>query len=361
MEQQTPYVSIVMAVRNDDYGGDFNMRLQLSVWRLAHLTNMHKVPMELVLVNYNPVADRPGLEETITWPAERFLSVRLITVPESLHRRFVQPEVRKTVPLFEFIAKNVGIRRAHGQFVLCTNADILLSQGLIAFLARGELKPAVIYRSDRYDFKLKAGEQVAVASEAFEELLQQRVFAFYMQGGSYALTWPRSFEVRLKLLRKYNAFRRWYYDLVHSIPGHRYFLVVPYLKETQVFLLHYHCNASGDMTLMDRDSWVGVRGYLEDTWISTHTDSLLVMSATAAGMPIDVLPHPVYHQHHNRRFDFGVRDPAMDRMYRRLLEQANHMLQSKTPIMNPTADWGLGEETLEEQRPAWAIRPAMQV
>jgi hypothetical protein len=348
MEQHTPYVSVVMAARNDDYGGDFNARLQRSLLRLAHLADRHELRVEVVLVNYNPLPDRPGLDETLLWPPERFLTVRMITVPESLHRRFVQPHIRKTVPLFEFLAKNVGIRRARGRFVLCTNADILFSEGLIAFLARGELQPGVLYRSDRYDFKLNAHEPVGVVSEAFERLVQQRVFAFYLQGGNFTLTWPRSFVARLKLLRKYNAFRRWYYHRVHSTPGHRFLLFVPHMKEAQLFLLHYHCNASGDMTLMDRDSWFRVRGYLEDTWISTHTDSLLVVAAAAAGIPIEVLPDPVYHQHHDRRFDFGAHDPDMERMYRRLLDQANEMLLSKRPIINPTADWGLGLERLEE-------------
>jgi len=37
------------------------------------------------------------------------------------------------------IAKNVGIRRARGRFVLCTNVDLLFSDKMVRFLAFGRL------------------------------------------------------------------------------------------------------------------------------------------------------------------------------------------------------------------------------
>ena len=49
--------------------------------------------------------------------------------PSVLHRRLKYAD---RLPLFQMIAKNVGIRRAKGQFVLATNIDILFSDELIA-------------------------------------------------------------------------------------------------------------------------------------------------------------------------------------------------------------------------------------
>jgi hypothetical protein len=49
------------------------------------------------------------------------------------------------------IGKNVGIRRARGQFVLATNVDILFSDELAEYLASRRLERGRMYRSDRYD------------------------------------------------------------------------------------------------------------------------------------------------------------------------------------------------------------------
>ena len=49
------------------------------------------------------------------------------------------------------IAKNVGIRRARGRFVLATNVDVLLSDELVSTLAEQSLSEHRLYRCDRYD------------------------------------------------------------------------------------------------------------------------------------------------------------------------------------------------------------------
>jgi hypothetical protein len=49
------------------------------------------------------------------------------------------------------IAKNVGIRRARGRFVLATNIDILFNDELMRFLKSGGLRPGKMYRIDRTD------------------------------------------------------------------------------------------------------------------------------------------------------------------------------------------------------------------
>ena len=51
------------------------------------------------------------------------------------------------------IAKNVGIRRARGQFVLATNIDIIFSTELVEHLASRQLQPGVLYRVDRHDIQ----------------------------------------------------------------------------------------------------------------------------------------------------------------------------------------------------------------
>jgi hypothetical protein len=49
------------------------------------------------------------------------------------------------------IAKNAGIRRARGEFILATNIDILFSDELMQFISGRNLGPGKMYRIDRHD------------------------------------------------------------------------------------------------------------------------------------------------------------------------------------------------------------------
>src|SRR5205823_6021070 len=117
--EQQPYLSIVATTRNDDHGGDALARTQIFLDALAAQCERHGLDAELVLVEWNPPADRPGLRDALRWPEPgNHFEARIIEVPESIHSRL---EHSDQLPLFQMIAKNVGIRRARGSFVLATN------------------------------------------------------------------------------------------------------------------------------------------------------------------------------------------------------------------------------------------------
>ena len=50
--------------------------------------------------------------------------VRIITVSNNDHKKFKNSEKLK---IFQMIAKNVGIKRSNGKFILVTNIDIIFS------------------------------------------------------------------------------------------------------------------------------------------------------------------------------------------------------------------------------------------
>ena len=123
-------MSVVATARNDDHGGNPLYRMQLFVNGLIAQCDRHRLPAELVLVEWNPPADRPRLAEVLEWPeSEGWCDVRIVEVPHELHMRL---EHADRLPLFQMIGKNVGIRRARGRFVLATNIDILFSDDLVA-------------------------------------------------------------------------------------------------------------------------------------------------------------------------------------------------------------------------------------
>lgn len=147
--REAPYLSVVVTARNDDHGGNLLGRMQAFVNGLLMQCERYRVPTELVLVEWNPLVDRAGLAEALDWSKRNaFADVRIITVPHEIHRRLKHWEA---LPLYQMIAKNVGIRRARGEFVLATNIDLLFSNELFEYLAGRRLEHGKMYRVDRWD------------------------------------------------------------------------------------------------------------------------------------------------------------------------------------------------------------------
>ncbi|MBN9121387.1 MAG: hypothetical protein J0I06_19920, partial [Planctomycetes bacterium] len=142
-------LSVVVTSRNDNHGGSLLRRMQAFVNGFVGQCKRHNLAAELIIVEWNPPADRPPLAEALKWPDDFGpCVVRIIRVPHEIHARLRHSA---TLPLFQMIAKNVGIRRARGKFVLATNIDILFSDELMEFLASGRLEGGRCYRIDRHD------------------------------------------------------------------------------------------------------------------------------------------------------------------------------------------------------------------
>lgn len=152
----TPVLTIVVTGRNDGYGGDFNERffrtLAFNHDRLVERGIAH----EIVLVEWAPAADRPQLGDLV--------HKALPHVGAVLETYLVDPRYQEACSLnpklayLEYVAKNVGIRRARGRAVLATNTDIYLGRGVVEALAAGTVDSRTVYRATRTDVKLGADE-----------------------------------------------------------------------------------------------------------------------------------------------------------------------------------------------------------
>lgn len=144
-----PYLSLVVTARNDDHGGNLLRRMQIFVDGWLAQARRYRIPSELIIVEWNPPADRPPLAEALRWPADTDpCEVRFFVVPPEVHNRY---QHAPSLSLYQMIAKNVGIRRARGRFILATNIDILFSDELAAFLGSQQLRTDRMYRIDRHD------------------------------------------------------------------------------------------------------------------------------------------------------------------------------------------------------------------
>ncbi|MCX5661525.1 MAG: hypothetical protein NTW19_17745 [Planctomycetota bacterium] len=341
-----PYLSVVATARNDDHGGNLLGRMQIFVDSLDEQCRRLNLSAELVIVEWNPPGDRPGLRDALRWPAPGGrLATRLIQVPNQVHANFQHAQA---LPLFQMIAKNVGIRRALGQFVLATNIDILFSNELMELIAARNLDAARMYRIDRFDVDADMPAS--------------------LPGVDQRLAWCREHVIRVnervgtRNLRS-GDFHRIYWD-----PSWRVVLLealqemglVPVVTRKRL-----HLNACGDFTLMSRDRWEKLGGYPELEVFSMHLDAILCTAAHIAGVREKFLPPPMacYHVEHATGSGFKPEGQTQlnDRLARAGIPQVSNeqfhrwavqMRRERKPMIFNNRDWGLANIELHEQTAA---------
>jgi hypothetical protein len=329
----TPYVSIVAVGQNADYGGNFIRRMQNFLDVLFELGARRGADLELVVVEWNPPAGKPSLASALHWPETLPFPVRFVEVPPEEHARLPNSEM---MPIFEFIAKNVGIRRARGEFVLATNPDSLYTPEVIDVFARRELAPDSFYRVTRFDVRAPVPD--GSVKERLE-FCRRHIWRVNEVGRSVTFDRPpgwwasRPRQLERTLLARKEA--RASDDAPES---------------------WIHTNASGDFLLMHRDRWHELRGYPEFAAGGAHVDSYTCVMAAAAGLKQHILSGwcRIYHQEHARAINWSDFDantwPLID--FETFSRDAREMLESGRPKVFNDSDWGLADVKLGETSPA---------
>lgn len=326
-----PYVSFVVAARNDNYGGNFLHRFQVFLDALVKLWAKHSLQAELVVVEWNPPTDRPRLSEVVSAPnLSETSQIRFVEVPAAIHKRLPNGD---RMPMFEYLAKNVGIRRASGEHILVTNPDIIFSDEMIQLLAARQLKPDCFYRVDRYD----VGKQVPLGLSIQKTLRFCAKHAFRanpIQGG----TIPVGRFARRQLIKR-NLSRLLTHKAIRGLlrrcrKGNMAPPTVEVRPDARLGLLHV--NAPGDFLLMASSKWHELRAFPELPTHS-HIDSYMVYIAAAAGLKQVVLPCRIYHQEHDRSEQ--VQRPAT---VLQDIPAVRKMFETGTLDITNSPEWGLG-------------------
>lgn len=254
-------MSIVIATRNDEHGGNTLQRTQVALAGLFEQLEKHKIESELILVDWNPPPDKPPVSDIVKWPEGLgYCTVRVIVVPPSIHQRY---EYSDKMPMNAVVAVNCGIRRARGQFILPGVIDLLYSHELMSYIASKGLRADERYRADRCDV-----DRDVVQYDTLKEQLD----------------YCREHIIRINAQASQTQRR---------------------LRWIQRGLPDLHTNACGDFQLMSRHCWHLLRGYREADIIAAHVDGLLSYASYAAGVREVVLNHPmrIYHIDHDAKFD----------------------------------------------------------
>jgi hypothetical protein len=148
-------LSVIVSGRNDDYGNDFRQRLFRASMHNCALLEAAGIEFEYILAEWNPLPDRPLLSEEFVG---RVSNARAVILPPELHRKY---SLNPQMPFHEMAAKNAALRRARGDVLLVTNADILFSDKIVQRIAAATWESRTLYRAHRIDVKAELGwEQI---------------------------------------------------------------------------------------------------------------------------------------------------------------------------------------------------------
>jgi len=341
-----PELSIVVTSRNDDHGGNLKKRMRLCFNGILALSARHKLKCELIIVEWNPPAGKPKLADVLPWPGVHpYCTVRIIEVPPELHNRYKHAA---GLPLYQMIAKNVGIRRARGRMVLATNIDILFTDAMFAFLASGAAHENVMYRADRHDTDGDIPEDADIDTQlriAKETTLRVcgRNGTLNLRTGAYSIVNP-----------------------TFADPG-----------DAQGMRYPIHTNACGDFTLMARKNWFELKGHWELDIFSFHLDSLLCYAAVYGGLEEVCLGGALWLHHIEHTagwtpeieaagtMDNQLKKVAVPRISDKELDKlCADMIRQSRLLPGPNDDnWGLAADVLKEQivvKAGWETWPVVQ-
>lgn len=145
------YLSIVTAANNKDNNrGDFLTRMQTSLDSIFSSAARVNLNADMTIVDWGTPPENPGLHHVIDFTKSR-MPVKIIQVPE----QFIKKNVPNphNIPFMDSWARNVGIRRSTGRFVLTINSDSMYNLPLMDFLAQEELCERCFYRVNRHDMR----------------------------------------------------------------------------------------------------------------------------------------------------------------------------------------------------------------
>ena len=315
-----PKISLVIAARNDDYGGNFLNRIYTFTKILIYQTNKYKLPAELIVVEYNPPADKPSLDKVLVIQNNQYLNVRFITVPNKFHQKIAGESKN---PFFEYIAKNIGIRRAKSEFVLSTNPDIIFSNEFIKFLTDDHLNESEFYRIDRCDLPALIFDKNMVVPDILDSCRKNVVRVMTNNGTLFFNT------------------KRWLLRFMKK-PTLGHFLRLPIFNFIVKFRAKFNPNqpheaASGDFMMAHSNAWQTVKGF-DQIPFNSFSDSYNLHMFLCHGFKQKILPLPIYHIGHKTSND--TRQQPDLKVYRNTILQ---MQKTKKPYKEYSDNWGYPE------------------
>lgn len=342
-----PYLSIVLTGRNDGYSnGNFAARMQNFITAFAHYADRYKLCAEFVIVEWDPPLDKPGLFDVIEWPAKGlFGGARSVFVPHDVSLEpFTDENIAHHVPphqfkpfkdygpiLAEYVAKNVGARRARGEFVLMANGDTMLDEHIVEFISKRQLEKDFFYRSERLDIRDVIPEEMyrnSTSSSSSSSSSKAKLLSDVDQ----MMTWARA--------RSDRSGCEWLDP--KTAPRHCY----PMQPEGSIGYCGLHLCNSGDFLLVSSEAFDRAGGYIESPYMM-HGDSMGLFKLWALPQALWQvrLEWFTYHQQHGA--GQGMSRPIIEWPF--VMAEGSRMICRGSQVFSKL-DWGMLTKKFEEKR-----------
>ncbi|KAI7904988.1 uncharacterized protein BX663DRAFT_529903 [Cokeromyces recurvatus] len=221
------YLSIVVVTRMDNYAGNQHHRFQNFIDSAYLLAEHSEQKIELLIIEWNPPPNKRRILDSFRFRRSKYLNYRIITVSNRIHQ--ILPN-KGHAPLHEFEGKNVGIRFARGEYIVCTNQDDIWSHNFINAIKSRVFKNETIYTQFQSRHNIHENLPPSIVKlEPFPDdtTLFEACKLADQDWGNYQL--PPSVPIS-----NINSNNYWYYG-----------------------------DQAGDFTLAHRDTWKACRGYRE--------------------------------------------------------------------------------------------------
>ncbi len=362
------YISFVVATRNDNHGGNMKQKNQFFIDRWCYITAKYNLACELIIVDWNPLEENSNLQTLIKFPRlNKNQKIRIIKVPYKYHNIY---KSSSKLNFYQMQAKNVGIRRAKGKFILCTNIDIIFSDEIIKFLSKKNLDENKVYRTDRYDIDFNLFENINKDSNFFMSYctgIHKKIYSidlktnkkYFIYRSIVRIFYEETIDFILSLInikkknRTFSIFRPILFPIKLFIKFPQIFNKLKKFLSTKS-LPKLHTNGCGDFTLASDKVWRKCCGYYEYDGYSFFVDSLFIYLSYFNGFRIIELKEKIFHVNHSGGFLAGsdelfnsLSKKAIPHIsYEEFLEIIKNYENKKFNLSNEK--WGLKDELLDE-------------
>ena len=306
--KRNPYLSIVIVGRNDNFSKGFEKRAQNFLSVIENYT--YEVPLadfEIVFVDYaTPIEEKP-LSEVMKIENPLFREkVHFIKVPLKTHHMLTQ-KLNQTLSFYEYIAKNIGVRRANGTFILTTNPDDILPIDFFEMISRKDFTDGLLYRSMRWSCKEDTEEHMTVND--IEELLKS---PWDVKHQDLSMRCPTNIKKTV-----------WFTDI-------------------QTLEKEAWSAGAGDFLMLSKDMWDVIHGFNEYPG-NANVDALFLgkLMSFVPGYVRTFIRSPIIHQYHPRR---NIYRPAVQHHEQLMRKYACSASCPSLNVYEDNPDWGLINE-----------------
>lgn len=235
-------ISVIVTGRNDDYSGNLHQRMIPS---LNYFTTLYD---EVIYVDFN--SPNGSYIEVIKNKLNKTKKLRCITVtPDDV----IKINSNYQNKFIEVLARNIGIRRATGDYILSSNPDIICERPNL-----DKICDDVFYTAARRDIPI----------QVYTQIDEKNLPAFLLNNVNNFAKKPRVID-----------------DNGNPIwdPNDRWSVVV----------------CCGDYQFGHKDIWYKIKGFEESAVGRCYADSNLMKKAVLNDFKIDEIQLPVFHLNHN--------------------------------------------------------------